>query len=140
MKTTALLISILAVGFSCFGQMANEPYPCEANDILDVGINVKGFKVIEEPLPHCEIPKDSIKNGFKLQTHDTSFEIVSFVVVYSNTQVVHEYLLKGSKASIQNAGFLKKVKVGDQLSIECISILKSGVRSLSTSLRIIVTE
>jgi hypothetical protein len=115
--------------------------PCGAMDILDVGIYVDGFQVLKENrIRYSEISTDSVRNGFELALQDTSYQIEWFLIVYSNTEVVKEYPISGSNATIHNAEFLKSIKQGDKLSIECINIKKGAVTSISTGFFILVSN
>lgn len=133
-----LVIIAFTIGYSAAAQADSLVPLCGPDDILDKGLSIEGYKVNTEPLPNAEIPGDSILKGFKLQLRDTAIRIKSFVVLYSTGDIVREYRFSGCTLDPQNAVFLKDIKAGDMLTIECVRIQKNEYKALSTSLIVLV--
>jgi hypothetical protein len=136
-----LLFFLLYLNLSLKAQVTHHDPPCGGMDIYEVGIHIKGYKVLDtQGISYSEISADSLKNGFSLALTDSSYKLKWFRIYYSQGEKVSEYPITGFSVNLKNANFLKKIKAGDLISLDCINIKKEGIFSLSTGFYIIVTE
>jgi hypothetical protein len=129
------------VGLSGQAQVNHHGPPCGGMGIYDVGVHIKGYEVLDYfGIRYSEISADSLRKGFTLALTDTTYKLSWFLIVYGTLDGVKEYSISGNRAILKNASFLKKIKAGDSLSLECINIDREGYTSLSTSFQVNVTK
>jgi hypothetical protein len=128
-------------GITSEAQVSKHGPPCGGMDILAVGVHIKGQEILDyNNLRYSEINAEVLRNGFTLDLTDTSYKVSRFLIVHENSNGVKEYSISGAKVTAKKAAFIKSIKPGDQLAIECINIFKGGFTSLSTNFRVIVTK
>ena len=104
-------------------------------DILDVGILIKGY----EPCSHCVIDKDSLRQGLYLELKDSSYRITKFILTYTNSdRELIQKIIAGSKVSSKKAKFLRRLKPGDMISLDCIAIESKDDFAKSTTMLIAI--
>lgn len=104
-------------------------------DILDVGISIKGY----EPCSHCVIDKDSLRQGLNLELKDSSYRITKFILTYTNSdRELIQTIIAGSKVSSKKAKFLRRLKPGDMISLDCIAIESKDDVGKSTTMLIAI--
>jgi hypothetical protein len=131
---------LLLIVFTSGAQVSKHGPPCGGMDILDVGVHIKGQKVLDyNGIRYSEISANLLQQGFTISLEDSSHKVKRFLIDYEDSSGTKELPISGTKATVNNAAFIKTIKPGDQLSLECINIEKAGVTNLSTSFRIIVT-
>ncbi len=141
MKQVLICGLLISLAFTAKSQVNKHGLPCGGMDILDVGIHIQGYKILDyHGIHYSEISADSLRKGFVIALSDTSHKVKWFLIDYESGKGVSEYPVTGTMATAKNAVFIKNIKPGDQLSIECINIQKDGLTNLSTSFRIIVTN
>ena len=138
-----IIVSLLliSIGIPTAAQINKCGPPCGGMNILDVGIHIVGMEVrYSNTIPYSEISANTLKKGFIVQLSDTTYKVKWFLIGYNNNKENKEYPVSGNKATVKNASFIKKVKPGDQIYLECINIQKGEETSLSTGLWILVTK
>lgn len=101
--------------------------------IKEVGLSVEG----QAPCTHCVLEKEVFKKGISLVLEDTLYKISRFTVTYTNgDRVLIQKKVRGSLLRSKNASFLKELKEGDVISIDCIEIVKGRESFLSTTMLI----
>ncbi|RZL10766.1 MAG: hypothetical protein EOO89_20815 [Pedobacter sp.] len=131
----------LLIAFTSGAQVRKHGPPCGGMDNLEVGVHIKGQKVLDHNgIRYSEISANLLRQGFTVDLEDSSHKVKWFLINYEGSSGIKELPISGTKATVNNAAFLKTIKPGDQLSLECINIQKAGVTNLSTSFRIIVTN
>lgn len=136
MKAFILVLSIISFFSKCTSQIHASTLNCRG-DRLEVGVAIKGFP----PCSHCEIKRDSLKNGFSIVLSDSTYKVASFRIgYYSANHLLYENDVLGSRIGKGSADFLSKLKLGDFVSIECINLEKDKKVYLSTSMLILVDE
>jgi hypothetical protein len=104
-----------------------------SGDILDVGLSIKGQKACS----FCSINKEDLKDGLSLVLKDSSYWISKFIVTYSNDErIIVQKEVNGSTISSKKAKFLRNLKAGEMISIECIYIISQKKTALSTTMLI----
>jgi hypothetical protein len=119
---------------SCAGNKKSQSFNCNG-DILQVGLSIRG----QASCSHCVIEKEFLKNGFSLVLEDTAYKIYKFTISYSNAdKLLFKREIQGDRVHEKNVKFLRSLKDGDVISINCVYILKNKETSLSTSMLIVV--
>lgn len=104
-----------------------------SGDILDVGLSIKGQKASS----FCSIDKEELKNGLFLVLKDSSYRISKFIVTYSNDErIILQKEVNGSAISPKEGKFLRHLKTGEMISLECIYITSRNKTALSTTMLI----
>jgi hypothetical protein len=104
-------------------------------DILDVGISIKG----QEPCSFCVADKDLLRDGLTLELRDSSYKIAKFILTYTNdARDLIQTEIKGSKISSKRAKFLRNLKPGDVISLNCIELRINDHTALSTTMLIVI--
>jgi hypothetical protein len=141
MKQVLVAGIFLLLNLTTRGQVNQHGPPCGGMDIVDVGVHIKGQKLLDyNGIPYSEISASSLRKGFIIALSDTSYKVKGFLIDYKGSSSVKEYQVSGTKVTANNASFIKMIKPGDQLSLVCINIQKESVTKLSTGFRIIVTN
>lgn len=131
-----IFLSIITCLFfaSCSGQKEIISTNC-SGDILDVGLSIQG----QEACSFCSIDKEKLKNGLSLVLKDSSYRISKFIITYSNDEkVILQKKVNGSSISSKKAKFLRTLKAGEMISIECIYIISQEKTALSTTMLITI--
>lgn len=132
---------LLLIAFTSGAQVSKHGPPCGGMDILEVGVHIKGQKVLNyNGIRYSEISANLLRQGFTVALEDSSHKVKWFLINYEGSSGTKELPIYGTKATVNNADFIKNIKPGDQLSLGCINIQKAGLTNLSTSFRIIVTN
>ncbi|RYZ52343.1 MAG: hypothetical protein EOP49_09680 [Sphingobacteriales bacterium] len=132
---------LLLIAFTSGAQLSKHGPPCGGMDILEVGVHIKGQKVLQyNGMRYSEISANLLRQGFTVALADSSHKVKWFLIDYEGSSGAKEFPIFGTKATAKNAAFIKAIKPGDQLSLECINIQEAGVTNLSTNFRIIVTN
>ena len=132
---------LLLIAFTSGAQVSKHGPPCGGMDILEVGVHIQEHKVIDENgIKYSEISANSLRQGFTVAVADSFYKVKWLLINYEGRSGTKELPISGAKATEKNAAFIKAIKPGDQLSLECINIQKAGVTNLSTSFRIIATN
>ena len=127
--------------FSASGQISRQDDLCGAFEVVDVGITVYGYQPdTQNGMTYYNINASELRKGFVISLRDTSFKVHSFVIAYSSKNRFSKYPVKGPQANQNNARLLKGVEEGDLLSVECVTVIKKGEMSSSTSVWINVTK
>ena len=127
--------------FSACGQISRQDDLCGAFEVVDVGIGVYGYQPdTQNGLTYYNINASELRKGFMISLRDTSFKVYSFVIAYSSKNRFSKYTVIGPQVNQNNARLLKGVEEGDLLSVECVTVIKKGKMSSSTSVWINVIQ
>lgn len=132
---------LLSLGLTVGAQVNKHGPPCGGMDILAVGVHIQGFETLDDNgIHYTEVNADYLRKGFTLALVDTSYKVKWFLINHESSNVIKEYAISGKTVTLETGAFLKSIKPGDQLSIECINIEKGGVTSLSTDYRVLISK
>ncbi|RYZ25552.1 MAG: hypothetical protein EOO10_17965 [Chitinophagaceae bacterium] len=75
-------------------------------DILDVGVHIKGQKVLDyNGIRYSEISANSLRHGFTVALADSTHKVKWFLINYEGSGSTKEIPISGTKATANNAAF-----------------------------------